>query len=88
MIEINKIKKIVIKVGSSLIANYKTSLIKQAWVDSFIDDLNILFKKNIKILIVSSGAIAIGRKKIKILKKKTNFTRTTSSGSSWTNIFN
>ena len=70
MIEINKIKKIVIKVGSSLIANYKTSLIKQAWVDSFIDDLNILFKKNIKILIVSSGAIAIGRKKIKILKKK------------------
>ena len=70
MIEINKIKKIVIKVGSSLIANYKTSSIKQAWVDSFIEDLNILFKKNIKILIVSSGAIAIGRKKIKILKKK------------------
>jgi len=70
MIEINKIKKVVVKVGSSLIANYKTSSIRQSWVDSFIEDLNILFKKNIKILIVSSGAIAIGRKKIKVLKKE------------------
>ena len=70
MIEINKIKKIVVKVGSSLIANYKTSSIKQSWVDSLVEDLNILFKNNIKILIVSSGAIAIGRKKIKNDGKK------------------
>ena len=64
MIKLNKIKKIVVKVGSSLIANYKTGSIRESWVKSFVEDLNILFKKNIKILIVSSGAIAIGRKKI------------------------
>ena len=70
MIKLNKIKKIVVKVGSSLIANYKTGSIRESWVNSFVEDLNILFKKNIKILIVSSGAIAIGRKKIKTLKNK------------------
>ena len=70
MIKLNKIKKIVVKVGSSLIANYKTGSIRESWVKSFVEDLNILFKKNIKILIVSSGAIAIGRKKIKVLKKE------------------
>ena len=58
MIEINKIKKIVIKVGSSLIANYKTSLIKQAWVDSFID-------KNIKLILIKK---LLKKKKLKYHK--------------------
>jgi len=65
-----KIKKIVIKVGSSLIANYKTGTLKSAWINSFINDLIFLIKKRIKIIIVSSGAIAIGRKKIGFSKKK------------------
>ena len=67
-----KIKKIVIKVGSSLIANYKTGSPKLNWMNSFINDLDYLLKKKIKIIIVSSGAIAIGRKKIGFLKKKLN----------------
>ena len=65
-----KIKKVVIKVGSSLIANYKTGSPKLNWINSFINDLNFLLKKRIKIIIVSSGAIAIGRKRIGFLKKK------------------
>ena len=67
-----KIKKVVIKVGSSLIANYKTGLPKLNWINLFINDLNFLIKKKIKIIIVSSGAIAIGRKRIGFLKKKLN----------------
>ena len=70
--EKKKIKKVVIKVGSSLIANYKTGLPKLNWINSFISDLNFLIKKKIKIIIVSSGAIAIGRKRIGFLKKKLN----------------
>ena len=64
------IKKVVIKVGSSLIANYKTGLPKLSWINSFVKDLNFLIKKKIKIIIVSSGAIAIGRKRIGLLKNK------------------
>ena len=70
--EKKKIKKVVIKVGSSLIANYKTGLPKLNWINSFINDLCFLIKKKINIIIVSSGAIAIGRKKIGFLKKKLN----------------
>ena len=81
MIKLNKIKKIVVKVGSSLIANYKTGSIRESWVKSFVEDLNILFKKNIKILIVSSGAIAIGRKKIGFQRKKLNLDEQQASAS-------
>ena len=68
--EKKKIKKVVIKVGSSLIANYKTGLPKLNWINSFIQDLTFLLKKKIKIIIVSSGAIAIGRKRIGFFKRK------------------
>ena len=67
-----KIKKVVIKVGSSLIANYKTGLPKLNWINSFTNDLCFLIKKKINIIIVSSGAIAIGRKRIGFIKKKLN----------------
>ena len=39
------IKKVVIKVGSSLIANYKTGTPKLNWINSFINDLEFLIKK-------------------------------------------
>ena len=70
--EKKKIKKVVIKVGSSLVANYKTGSAKLNWINSFVNDLNFLLKKRIKIIIVSSGAIAIGRKRIGFLKKQLN----------------
>ena len=44
------IKKVVIKVGSSLIANYKTGLPKLSWINSFVKDLNFLIKKKLKSL--------------------------------------
>ena len=40
-----KIKKIVIKVGSSLVANYKTGLPKTNWINSFINDLSFIIDK-------------------------------------------
>tara|TARA_B100001123_G_C15091343_1_gene939781 strand:+ start:245 stop:1045 length:801 start_codon:yes stop_codon:yes gene_type:complete len=70
--EKKRIKKVVIKVGSSLIANYKSGLPKKSWINSFINDLVFLLKKKIKIIIVSSGAIAIGRKRVGFFKKKLN----------------
>ena len=45
--EKKKIKIVVVKVGSSLIANYKTGLPKLNWINSFINDLNFLLKKRI-----------------------------------------
>ena len=75
------IKKVVIKVGSSLIANYKTGTPKLNWINSFINDLEFLIKKRTKVIIVSSGAIAIGRKKIGFKKKKLNLDEQQASAS-------
>jgi len=58
---INKFKKIVIKIGSSSIINEKTKTIKMKWLNSICKDIAYLHE-NKKIIIVCSGAIALGSK--------------------------
>ena len=55
-------KSIVIKVGSSLLVEDKLGAIKKDWFASFIDDVIDLRKKGKTVVIVSSGAINLGRK--------------------------
>ena len=62
-------KIIVIKIGSSLLVDNKKN-IRQKWLSSFAQDIKKLKSKNKKIIIVSSGAIALGCKKMNY--KKTN----------------
>ena len=54
-----KIKRIVVKVGSSILA---TELMKPrlAYIKSIVDQIALLRKKDIEIVLVSSGAIALG----------------------------
>ena len=61
-------KIIVIKIGSSLIVNDKRN-IRKKWLLSFANDIKQLRSKNKKIIIVSSGAIALGCKKINYKKR-------------------
>ena len=56
-------KIIVIKIGSSLIVDNKKK-IRKKWLSSFAKDIQKLKSKNKKIIIVSSGAIALGCKKM------------------------
>jgi len=62
-------KIIVIKIGSSLIVDDKKK-VRKKWLSSFAKDIEKLKSKNRKIIIVSSGAIALGCKKMNY--KKTN----------------
>lgn len=69
--------KIVIKVGSSFLVDPVNLTINQKWLDSFVDDVVNLIKQGKKIVIVSSGAIALGCKilglnpqKIKLQEKQ------------------
>ena len=61
---INSFKKIVIKIGSSTIIDEETGKIKKRWLNSICKDISFLDKENKKIAIVSSGAIALGKKNI------------------------
>ncbi len=61
-------KIIVIKIGSSLLVD-KNKKIRKKWLSSFAEDIHKLKTKNKKIIIVSSGAIALGCIKMKYDKK-------------------
>ena len=66
---IKKAKKIVIKLGSSTIVD-KLGKFKKKWLLSLIDDIKKLKKNNQDVVIVSSGAIALGQNYLKIKNKK------------------
>ena len=61
-------KIIVIKIGSSLLVD-ENKKIRKKWLSSFARDIKKLKDKNQKIVIVSSGAIALGCKKMNFNKK-------------------
>ena len=61
-------KKIVIKLGSSTVVDKKGNF-KRSWVESLVKDIK-RYKKNCKIVIVSSGAIALGQSYLKIKQKR------------------
>ena len=61
-------KIIVIKIGSSLLVD-DNKKIRKKWLSSFARDIKKLNLKNKKIIIVSSGAIALGCKKMNFNKK-------------------
>ncbi|MET3615301.1 glutamate 5-kinase [Rhizobium aquaticum] len=53
-------KRIVIKIGSALLVDRKSGL-KKAWLDAVCEDIAALRKAGVEVLVVSSGAIAMGR---------------------------
>ncbi|MDB9811315.1 glutamate 5-kinase [Candidatus Pelagibacter sp.] len=61
-------KIIVIKIGSSLLID-ENKTIRKKWLTEFAKDIQILIKQNKKIIIVSSGAIAMGCKRLGLSKK-------------------
>lgn len=61
-------KKLVIKIGSSLLV--EKGNLRQVWLESFASDIAKLVAQKIEIVIVSSGAIALGRSVLKTPQKK------------------
>ena len=63
-----KAKRIVIKIGSALLADRETGKLKAEWLNSLMDDVAALAKAGKDVVIVSSGAIALGRHTLKLPK--------------------
>ncbi|MGO4564366.1 glutamate 5-kinase [Rhizobium sp. 2YAF20] len=57
---LDRYRRIVIKIGSALLVDRKAGL-KKGWLDGICTDIAALKAKGIDILVVSSGAIALGR---------------------------
>jgi glutamate 5-kinase len=59
-------RRIVVKVGSSLLVDSAAGKLKRDWLASLADDIAALHKDHRDILVVSSGAIALGRAVLKL----------------------
>ncbi|MBP1851981.1 glutamate 5-kinase [Rhizobium halophytocola] len=58
-------RRIVIKIGSALLVD-RASGLKKSWLDAICDDIADLRRKGVDVLVVSSGAIALGRTVLKM----------------------
>jgi glutamate 5-kinase len=65
-----KAKRIVVKVGSALLVDQKTGTIKASWLSSLVDDVADLKIAGADVILVSSGAIALGRRTLGLPKGK------------------
>jgi glutamate 5-kinase len=66
---INDYRRLIVKVGSSLLVN-ESGLLNRAWLETLADDIAALQRRGHDILIVSSGAIAIGSNVLGINKRR------------------
>ena len=53
--------RVVVKVGSSLLVDRARGALKQEWLDALVADIAALHERGADVLVVSSGAIALGR---------------------------
>ncbi|MDI4664059.1 glutamate 5-kinase [Xanthobacter autotrophicus] len=54
-------RRIVIKVGSALLVDREHGRVKLAWLTSLVEDIATLHGRGCEVMVVSSGAIALGR---------------------------
>ncbi len=64
--EWDRAKRIVIKIGSSLLADAETGALNKEWLASLVADVAALKAKGKQVILVSSGAIALGRKTLEL----------------------
>ena len=59
-------KRVVVKVGSALLVDGDKGRLNRAWLESFTEDLAAYRKRGLEIIVVSSGAIALGRRHLSL----------------------
>jgi glutamate 5-kinase len=57
-----------VKVGSALLVDQNTGHLNREWLETLIEDLLRLRERNQQVILVSSGAIALGRRQLKLAK--------------------
>ena len=61
-------RRIVVKVGSALLVDQDTGRLNRTWLETLIEDLLRMRKRGQQVILVSSGAIALGRRQLGLAK--------------------
>jgi glutamate 5-kinase len=64
--DLKNFRRIVVKVGSSLLIDAAAGAVKETWLEALAADLAKLHAEGRDVLVVSSGSIALGRSKLKL----------------------
>jgi glutamate 5-kinase len=62
-------RRAVIKIGSALLVDGSTGAIRRDWLDGLADDVAMLRARGCDVLLVSSGAIAVGRRHLGLTRR-------------------
>jgi glutamate 5-kinase len=57
-------RRLVVKVGSALLVDGDSGRVNRAWLETLVEDLLRLRKRGQQVILVSSGAIALGRRRL------------------------
>src|SRR5689334_1529093 len=57
-------RRVVVKIGSALLVERQHGRVNRAWLESLAHDVGALRKRGQEVVIVSSGAIALGRRQL------------------------
>ncbi len=63
-------KRLVVKIGSALLVDEESGRPHQAWLDALCDDIAAAHGRGQEVLIVTSGAVALGRRPLRMFEKK------------------
>ena len=63
-------RRIVVKVGSSLLVDERTGAANHPWLTAFAADLARMKARGQQVLVVSSGAVALGRRRLGLARRK------------------
>jgi glutamate 5-kinase len=59
-------RRVIVKVGSALLVDPASGRVNRTWLDSLVDDIARVRRRKQEVLLVSSGAIALGRRHLKL----------------------
>ena len=63
---LTRARRIVVKVGSALLVDQANGQVNRPWLETLVEDLLRLRKRRQEVVLVSSGAIALGRRELKL----------------------
>ncbi len=63
-------RRVVVKIGSALIVDAQTAAPKAEWLAGIAEDIAALTARGVEVIVVSSGAIALARRRLKLPRAK------------------